>query len=110
MNKPARHYPGIADLLAEVAPARSSSFTSSQDRVLATDKAKQEATHALGIAGQALRAAHAVDARASSATSRFLVRARQADVDAATVAFDAAWDAAFEALEAHDGQAQVSAA
>jgi hypothetical protein len=114
MSKRARKSTAIVALLSDVAPASGTrgagSFTASEDRVLATDKAKQEATAALGVAGEALRAAQAIDSRVSSATSRFLVRARQEALDAATVAFDAAWDAAFEALEAHDANGEVSAA
>ena len=110
----ARRSTALTALLAEVAPSSAKvgtgALTSSEDHVLATDKAKQEATAALGAAGHALRVAEALHSKQGTETTRALVEARQRAVDAATVAFDAAWDLAFEALEAHDGQAQDSAA
>ena len=77
-----------------VAPV-SASLTTSEDRVLATDKAKEEATAALKSAAE-------LHQRVKNATTKTLL-------DAAQTRFAAAWEAAFEALEAHDSTSIVAA-
>lgn len=114
MSKRARKSSALVALLADVAPAsgtvRTISFTSSEDRLLATDKAKAEATEALGVAASAHRQAEKLHARVGSSTTRILLDARQLELDTATAVFDAAWEAAFEALEAHDATGEACAA
>lgn len=110
----ARRSPALRAILAGVAPASAprpeGSFTSSEDRILATDKAKQEATETLHLWANRLIHAEHLHETVGSETTRLMVEGYRQKVIEVNVVFNAAWDAAFEALEAHDGEARVSAA